>query len=379
MAFYPLMRGLHEWAEGGDQVAHAGLLLDRYVAFPSHDSFDQKAQSEQIDRVVRVGAPRNADANAILGRWKQLAEVLPHAETWEQRTVWRLAAHLSRASVLENGVCCLHPLYGFAYLPGSGLKGLARAQAILELGSEDHPEVCRIFGEPGHAGSVFFLEAWPKQWPRLEKDIVNSHHPEYYANRGVGRPPGDWENPNPTYFLAVAPGVIFRFCVAARDPWAANARADVQRAAGWLKAGLAELGAGAKTAAGYGYFEPCSGVGNQNAPAPAAAPQPAQGASTTPPQPVQGAAGNQNAPAASPAEEISMAIQQLESGDQARRGVPGLIERIQQLEDPAERQECARRLKKRLTDKPALKKVWNSDDWAEWKQKVNTLVQSQRP
>ncbi len=40
-----------------------------------------------------------------------------------------LTLHLARASALENAGLCLHPIYGFAFLPGTGLKGLARAYA----------------------------------------------------------------------------------------------------------------------------------------------------------------------------------------------------------------------------------------------------------
>ena len=45
------------------------------------------------------------------------------AHTWSQATSGRLTLHLARASALENAGLCLHPLYGFTYLPGTGLKG----------------------------------------------------------------------------------------------------------------------------------------------------------------------------------------------------------------------------------------------------------------
>ena len=40
------------------------------------------------------------------------------AEIIRCRTVTPLTMHLARASALENAGLCLHPLYGFAYLPG---------------------------------------------------------------------------------------------------------------------------------------------------------------------------------------------------------------------------------------------------------------------
>ena len=48
---------------------------------------------------------------------------------WRCATTGPLTLHLVRASALENAGICLHPLYGFVYLPGTGLKGMARAYA----------------------------------------------------------------------------------------------------------------------------------------------------------------------------------------------------------------------------------------------------------
>jgi CRISPR-associated protein Cmr6 len=83
---------------------------------------------------------------------------------------------------------------------------------------------------------------------------VNNHHPDYYRAEGNTCPPGDWENPVPVYFLAVEPGTAFRFALAKRhqdvnDRW-------LQLARQWLLGALCYLGAGAKTNAGYGCFEP---------------------------------------------------------------------------------------------------------------------------
>ncbi|HEV2472617.1 MAG TPA: type III-B CRISPR module RAMP protein Cmr6, partial [Chthonomonadales bacterium] len=67
-------------------------------------------------------------------------------------------------------------------------------------------------------------------------------------------PPGDWESPVPTYFLAVAPDSVFRFAVVGRDCTAPQVEDDVAKAAEWLQKALQNLGAGAKTSVGYGYF-----------------------------------------------------------------------------------------------------------------------------
>lgn len=122
-----------------------------------------------------------------------------------------------------------------------------------------------IFGTTACAGQAVFLDAIPAAPPRLELDIMNPHVPDYYRDGGK-TPPTDWQNPVPVYFLTVAPGTEFQFAVGWRGRLDATGRAHRERAKTWLIAALTELGAGAKTGAGYGYFLPVP-----TAPAPDAA------------------------------------------------------------------------------------------------------------
>jgi CRISPR-associated protein Cmr6 len=206
-------------------------------------------------------------------------------------TTGPLTLHLARASALENAGICLHPLYGFAYLPGSGLKGMARAysetvwlpaqpnqkQAWRQIedvfGWAPNPDRKEQIKDPKHpaelrrendidpespeikasSGSIIFHDAWPESWPQLIVDIVNNHHPEYYQHDDNNHPPGDWENPVPVYFLAVNPGATFIFPLAKRRADVANELLDLARQ--WLLGALCHLGAGAKTNAGYGAFQ----------------------------------------------------------------------------------------------------------------------------
>ena len=243
-------------------LSNPALLLDRLAVYENGWAFNQEAQKKHLNRVRMANkglANSNQEVKAILGRWETFVASLPGPrQTWTQGLLWRMALHLARATTVENGAICLHPVYGFAYLPGSGLKGLAHAYAELE---SDEPEkqvaIERIFGPPAEAktktsGSVVFLDAWPVSWPALDLDIVNVHHQEYYGSEG-GAAPGDWESPVPSYFLAVAPGEKFRFAIIARGGYE-DSKDDVELAAKWLQAALQEFGAGAKTAAGYGYF-----------------------------------------------------------------------------------------------------------------------------
>ena len=161
--------------------------------------------------------------------------------------------------ILENAGLCLHRHFGDPYIPGSALKGLARHAAWLEWNAAEGAEkerlaqqIRRVFGDAQRSGCVAFLDAVPEGKPTLVVDIVNCHHPDYYAGK---RPEAtDNENPNPQFFPAVETGVLFRFtlvplrnCGEEREPLLAQAKV-------WLLEALTVYGAGAKTAAGYGWF-----------------------------------------------------------------------------------------------------------------------------
>ncbi len=253
MAEYPMSSETQRVLQGcSKHRAHPGLLLDRFAGYPSacFDQFKQEDQLPHLDYVVQAMDGARTHSAQSLSEWDELVQAAGfETSVWCQTTVWRLALHLSRATAVENASLSLHPLYGFPYLPGSGLKGLAQAQATLNGADRDLQQ--RVFGTTGAAGSVAFLEAWPRSWPKVEVDIVNNHHKEYYKSLGKS-PPGDWESPEPVYFLTVAPGQEFRFAVGARTE--RTPPEDIEQARDWLIGGLMELGAGAKTAAGYGYF-----------------------------------------------------------------------------------------------------------------------------
>lgn len=257
---------------------HPGLALDKYVdawrpgAAPG--KFSGEVQKDAVNRVADLAsaAPAGLDWADLFARHRAFlaAAGVPDGFTWEMDTAAPLAPHLSRASALENAGLCLHRVYGFAYLPGSGLKGMARSYAeqvwlpAQPKSDEAMQLIRRVFGhlkekgdETGLAGPVVFHDAWPARWPRLVPDLLNSHHGSYYQGRR-NEAPGDWDEPNMVSFLTVAVGQRFRFALAPR-------RADqdatlIARAAEWLTAALIEEGAGAKTAAGYGGFKPVGGT-----------------------------------------------------------------------------------------------------------------------
>lgn len=221
--------------------------------------------------------------------------------------------------VMENAGLCLDR-FGIPYIPGSAAKGCARRMAIQllleqrEAGANPQllssllTEVARVFGwgdqdwsdtrkdgrfksdfafavgsvlwgevsrgarqdlpNTDHfAGTVSFLPAWPVdatgatlplQTPSvgaLELDVVTSHHPEYYGgDRHVAT---DDEAPIPVVFPAVAAGHVFAFEV---RPMRNCTPHLLKQGRQWLSDGLSLFGLGAKTAAGYGWFDVSTSV-----------------------------------------------------------------------------------------------------------------------
>ena len=245
---------------------HPGLQLDRFSPPGS-----QEGQRDAVERVcVAAGNP---ELLSSLSRRRDTVLKRAGAKRFRAVTAGALTLHLARTSGLENAGIHLHPVYGFACLPGSGLKGMARAYAeTVWLGdqldrSAAWNEILAVFGwavgserakrwkpseaadpDDSRAGAVVFHDAWPTKWPCLQSDIVNNHHAKYYQGDDD---PGDWEEPNMVSFLSITEGTTFDFALSARvrihDRLMTLART-------WLQGALVHEGAGAKTSAGYGRF-----------------------------------------------------------------------------------------------------------------------------
>lgn len=249
-----------------------GLRLDKYARAGKMDQQQQELRDLKLNE-----SP--ADAQVLRAALLRRNGVLPEGFTWQRTTSDSLTLHLSRASVLENTSLCLHPVYGFPYLPGTGLKGLARAwaetvwsqsqpdrhaawdriHAVFGAGDktdEDKPWMPTGFGKPeeDRAGGVVFHDAWPIEPPKLQLDFLTPHHKGYYECAAA---PGDWEDPEPASFLSIPSGTEFTFAIAPAAH--CTDRTLVEDARRWLDDALTVFGAGAKTNAGYGVFRPVSG------------------------------------------------------------------------------------------------------------------------
>lgn len=289
------------------------LLLDRFC--------DPTAEREARHRVFTRASgqpPYSKKATAWPGLWATSGSadrsmMMLHAQL-QSRLIVNMAG-----GVMENAGLCLDR-FGMPYIPGSAVKGCARRMAIqslLELreAGENQEELSRrlaeiavIFGwteqdwsederngrltsdlayaigtrqwrpaseavrkclpdKKHFAGTVSFLPAWPVDaggtrlnlrlptLGKLELDVLTCHHPEYYGGkRAVAL---DDEDPIPVIFPTVAAGHVFTFILL---PIRDADEARLQRARQWLAEGLNCFGLGAKTAAGYGWFDVSDGV-----------------------------------------------------------------------------------------------------------------------
>ena len=148
--------------------------------------------------------------------------------------------------LIENSNLCLHHLFGYPMIPGSALKGIARAYANASE-NVDWVQFARIFGgkEKGKSdqkGNVAFLPAVPadNNW-ELVVDVLTPHFDS------------DTKNPIPVFFPAIKRGAKFRFQI--RKVSADTSDEDLDAAMRFLVGALTTNGVGSKTAAGYGWFE----------------------------------------------------------------------------------------------------------------------------
>lgn len=267
---YPLPRDTARFVDrhsGHAANQNLGLWLDRFVTWTDEDDRGRDKELKPADSANQRNAPMLKPKQDVLEwgghkqlvwglrqRWEKMFLSYHYREYFFSKPDWRFVVGLGGASVLETGMT-LHRLYGLPLIPGSALKGVARAWAETGAGlnESDRDVITAVFGKSSGdkqltAGEIIFFDAIPNSIPRFKLDIMNPHYPKYYQG---DEPPTDWQNPNPILFLTVTQ-TEFLFTIAARTK---AGETHLKTALDWLKQGVTELGVGAKTAAGYGYFQ----------------------------------------------------------------------------------------------------------------------------
>jgi CRISPR-associated protein Cmr6 len=275
----PLYRGAAEAAahafqpKGGPSGpawgGNAGLWYDKFCDRWQPDFAGlagEDAKRQWVESLVhprgRDGVPDIAKPRVKTGDAAQLAEHARRRRSLveaqgghvvEMRLDSRLVTGLGRRHPVENGFAWHHTL-GVPYLAGSGVKGMLRAWTE----SMAPERVKTLFGpRPAagdlHVGDLIVLDALPVRPVSLVAEVMTPHSGSWnLADPDAPaplEPPADWHSPNPLPFLAVEAGAVFQFALLPRTP-----AAPLAEAAGWLGEALSWLGAGAKTAIGFGRF-----------------------------------------------------------------------------------------------------------------------------
>jgi CRISPR-associated protein Cmr6 len=257
---------------------HGGLWFERFFdAYDDNWALKQGERSdgkdrrgEWLQRLVNGGAGRAGNEAVLRDRALRRCE-LTEALGGQWRlfnTDFRFLTGLGYPHPVENGLAW-HPTLGVPYLAGAAVKGMVRAFCEVWHGWDSGDErLQRWFGvgsgEKGRqesAGALIFFEAFPVTPPTLSVDIMTPHMGAWYLEgdrieapwqaTDADKVPGDWHDPTPISFLAVE-RATFQFAIAPR-PGAGDA--EVEPALDVLEEALAWIGAGAKTAVGYGRMD----------------------------------------------------------------------------------------------------------------------------
>lgn len=249
-----------------ERHAHPGLLLEYGLLdccgnqWRYGDSNNDKAKA--VKQLVGPDYQPNLSLYKVaFNRWKremQNSEARRTCCWWRGQVMQRLFLGLGeRATYTLETAVTLDPTYGLPMIPGSTLKGIARAVArsrLPELSEREAEDlnflIATLFGRPGKdEGCLRFLPAWwdpDSATSSLVQEVITPHHDDYYA--GKEPYPTGRDSPIPAPQLAVQGA--FWFAIEGVSPWR-------EHGAALLKIGLSDpkFGVGAASHAGYGLFD----------------------------------------------------------------------------------------------------------------------------
>ncbi len=256
-------------AADGTWAGNAGLWYDKFCDRWADDFSDLAGDDAKRAWIGTVIHPRRDDGSPVTDRQVKTGDRHLLAEHHARQTALagalrgflddhvldaRLVSGLGRIHPVENGFGWHHSL-GVPYLAGASVKGMVRAWAAHFAKGVTADTVDRLFGPLATskslaAGTIIVLDALPTAPVTLACDVMTPHYAPWYRD---GEPPADWHSPTPIPYLAVEAGVTFSFGMLPRPGCSQDDLDTVRR---WLIDALAWLGAGAKTAIGFGRFRP---------------------------------------------------------------------------------------------------------------------------
>ena len=259
MCSLPLYQGVEDITRTRPQQGNAGLYFDKFFNKWRSQGDSWTLDNEKLEWLRTFSTGEIGDAE-LLHNYVQRFGDLVTAQRGQLLFLInreRFVTGMGRNHPVENGFAWHHS-FGVPYLPASSVKGMTRAWAESWENALSE-EINRIFGSDNPkqpaAGTVIFFDLVPLAAVTVEPDIMTPHYGEYYQDTTGQKPPADWYNPNPIPFLTVKRNQNFVTGLAPRTSGSEIHRQDVETACKWLTKAIEIIGAGAKTAIGYGRFQ----------------------------------------------------------------------------------------------------------------------------
>jgi len=244
--------------------AHSGLWFERF--FNRYDKDWTLANEDKQTWIKQVtGSIGNTQTLKRYAQRQQHLVAQQQGKSQRYTSDWHFITGMGNSHPVENGFNW-HPTLAVPYLSGASVKGLVRAWVELnDEGLTDELKKARLkswFGTESkkdvaeQTGDFIFFDALPDKPVLLTCDIMTPHMGKWYSDGNNASPnkpetlPADWHEPIPIPFLAVKNTPLI-FHIAPRK---AENQTDLDAVLHALTSALDFLGAGAKTAAGYGYF-----------------------------------------------------------------------------------------------------------------------------
>ncbi|AUW94343.1 type III-B CRISPR module RAMP protein Cmr6 [Sulfobacillus thermotolerans] len=210
-----------EWKQDSSGIKHDALSKVKWI----HEIVQKKDESANTRQLAKEWHERLISlVNSAQGTF------------WIFESTAPFVTGLGQGHPIENGFAW-HPLLGMPYIPGSSLKGMLKAWPTWSGDAAEELEQA--------LQHVIIFDALPILPVRLQGEVMTPHYGPYYQGNKV---PGDYHNPIPIPFLAVAPGQ--KFVIAA-----IGGAEQLKVIEGYLEQSLEIMGIGAKTSNGFGRFK----------------------------------------------------------------------------------------------------------------------------
>lgn len=250
---------------------NAGLWFERFFDQFGHE---WKVRDEKVDWLknnFNRSTGNNEQLENHTTQQQQLVENL-QGTTKVFKTQWHFITGMGNPHPVENGLSW-HPTLGVPYLSGAAVKGIVRNWLeIWEPQAEEKAQKEKLldwFGstskDPSEkdyeaiTGKLIFFDAFPIEPVLMSIDIMTPHMGKWYEKgneiknsaKEPEKLPADWHDPVPIPYLAVKQA-RFLFSIAPRN---ANCNIEIDTVMQALENALNFIGAGAKTAVGYGQMQ----------------------------------------------------------------------------------------------------------------------------